>query len=111
MQAQKAVVTAVRAEYHFSQGRTELSAKYMALCPSAVMPFVDTATRLALPMLGVDQSYFRNNSLKANEALGNSNMALITFLSEKMKAVKSKNDSSLSTMLGSWVTELVSELL
>ncbi|KAL7484374.1 hypothetical protein ACHAW6_010009 [Cyclotella cf. meneghiniana] len=104
--AQKAVVTAVRAEYHFSQGRTELSAKYMALCPSAVMPFVDTATRLALPMLGVDQSYFRNNSLKANEALGNSNMALITFLSEKMKAVKSKKDSSLSTMLGSWVTEL-----
>eukprot|EP00804_Cyclotella_cryptica_P013955 CCRYP_002466-RB/>CCRYP_002466-RB protein AED:0.08 eAED:0.08 QI:298/1/1/1/1/1/11/357/1434 len=104
--SQKAVVTAVRAEYHLAQGRTELAAKYMAQCPSAVMPFADTAARLALPMLGLGQTYFRNNSVKAHESLVSSNMALITFLSEKIKAEKSKNDSPVSTMLGSWITEL-----
>jgi len=108
--SQKAVVTAVRAEYHLSQGRAELAAKYMAQCPPAVMPFADTAIRLALPMLGGggdEASSRNNNSRKANEALASSNMALITFLNDKMKGAKSKNDSSMvCTMLGTWLTEL-----
>ena len=115
-QSQKAVVTAVRAEYHLSQGRVELAAKYMAQCPDAVMPFADTSIRLALPMLGGrdnnDQSSFprggggKASSLKANEALASSNMALITFLNDKMKGAKSQNDSMVCTMLGTWLTEL-----
>lgn len=104
-QQQKAVVNAVRAEYFLSQGRVELAAKYMAQCPSAVMPFADTAIRLSLPMLGTNESC-RNNSSKANEALANSNMALITYLSEKMKTAKSKHDSAVCTTLGAWLTEL-----
>jgi hypothetical protein len=105
--SQKAVVNAVRAEYHLSQGRVELAAKYLAQCPSSVMPFSDTAARLALPMLGFDETQCRSNSIKANNALATSNMALITFLSEKMKSTKSRADSSVSTMLGTWITELV----
>jgi len=114
--SQKAVVTAVRAEYHLSQGRVELAAKYMAQCPDAVMPFADTSIRLALPMLGGrdnnDQTLFprggggKASSLKANEALASSNMALITFLNDKMKGAKSQNDSMVCTMLGTWLTEL-----
>lgn len=103
---QKAVVNAVRAEYHLWQGRTELGAKFLAQCPSALMPFPDTAARLALPMLGLDEMHSRSNSTKANAALANSNMSLITFLSEKMKSPQSKADSSVSTILGAWVTEL-----
>ena len=103
----------MRAEYHLYCGRVELAAKYMAQCPSAVMPFADTAVRLALPMLHGDDNEplitQRNNSHKANEALANSNMALITFLSDKMKiaARRSKsNDAMVCTMLGTWLTEL-----
>lgn len=116
-QSQKAVVTAVRAEYHLSQGRVELAAKYMAQCPAALMPFADAATRLALPMLGGgdtnnEQASFSNHgggkaaSTKANEALASSNMALITFLNDKMKGAKSNNDSITCTILGTWLTEL-----
>lgn len=69
------------------------------------MPLADTAARLALPMIGGDCTDTvvspRDNSRKANDALGSSNMALITFLSDKMRAAKSKNDSSVvCTMLG-----------
>ena len=103
---QKAVVNAVRAEYHLSQGRTELGAKFLAQCPTALMPFADTAARLALPMLGLDEIHSRRNSTKANAALASSNMSLITFLSEKMKNPQSREDSSVSTILGAWVTEL-----
>ena len=108
--AQRAVVNAVRAEYHLSQGRTELAAKFFAQCPSNVMPFADTAARLALPKLGLEETHCRKNSVKANLALQNSNMALITFLSEKMKSQKTKGNSSVLTMLGSWLTELVSQI-
>lgn len=52
--SQKAVVTAVRAEYHLMQGRGELAAKYLAQCPSALEPFSDTSIRLALSKLGID---------------------------------------------------------
>eukprot|EP00956_Cyclotella_meneghiniana_P021818 scaffold40285_cov72-Cyclotella_meneghiniana.AAC.1 len=103
---QKAVVNAVRAEYHLSQGRAELGAKFLAQCPTALMPFADTAARLALPMLGLDEIHSRRNSTKANAALASSNMSLITFLSEKMKSPQSREDSSVSTILGAWVTEL-----
>lgn len=105
--AQRTVVNAVRAEYHLSQGRTELAAKYFAQCPPSAMPFADTAARLALPMLGLDETHYLNNSAKANIALQNSNMALIAFLTEKMKNQKTKGDSSILTILGSWITELV----
>lgn len=101
------MVTAVRAEYHLSQGRTELAAKFFAQCPSAVMPFTDTAIRLALPMIGNggDEALaVRKNSSWANESLSNSNMSLMTYLNDKM--AKSKNDSMVSTMLGTWLTEL-----
>lgn len=104
-------MNAVRAEYHLFQGRAELAAKYMAQCPHAVMPFADTAVRLALPMIKGESSNEaivspRNNSRKANEALGHSNLALITFLNDKMNVAKSKNDSVVCTMLGTWLTEL-----
>lgn len=98
-QSQKAIVSAVRAEYHLSQGRADLAAKYFAQCPSSLMPFADTAGRLALPMLGIEETRCLQNSSKANLALSNSNMALITFLSEKLKSPRSKGDSSISTML------------
>jgi len=117
--SQRAVVTAVRAECHLFQGRADLAAKYMAQCPPALMPFADTAVRLALPMLGEGgdsnekQASFsprsggsKLSSPKANEALASSNMALITFLNDKMKAAKSKKDSMVCTMLGTWLTEL-----
>lgn len=103
----------MRAEYHLYCGRVELAAKYMAQCPSAIMPFADTAVRLALPMLRGDDNETlitqRNNSHKANEALSSSNMALINYLSDKMRvaARRSKaNDAMICTMLGTWLTEL-----
>jgi hypothetical protein len=110
-QSQKAVVNKVRAEYHLSQGRVELAAKYMAQCPSAVMPFADTAVRLLMPMIGGDSNSDgavspRNNYHKANGALSTSNLALITFLTDKMKAAKSNHDSVVCTILGTWLTEL-----
>ena len=79
----------------------------MAQSPDA-MPFVNTAVRLALPMIGRDNSILlpKNNTRVANEALANSNMALIAFLSEKMKIAKSKNDTVVCTILGTWLTEL-----
>mmetsp|Transcript_21831 Transcript_21831/g.37458 ORF Transcript_21831/g.37458 Transcript_21831/m.37458 type:complete len:619 (+) Transcript_21831:112-1968(+) len=79
----------------------------MAQCPAAVMPFADTAIRLALPMLkGVESS--SKNSPRANEALASSNLALITYLQDNMKTAKSKNDDSsmICTILGTWLTEL-----
>ena len=100
--SQKATVNVARAEYHLSKGRTELAAKYLAQCPSSIMPFADTSARLALPMLGMEEG----NSIKANESLANSNMALITFLTDKMKSAKLKNDTVICTMLGSWLAEL-----
>ena len=99
----------------------------MAQCPSALMPFADTAARLALPMTnrcngGISRNInkqsalsLRANSDKANQALGRSNMALITYLSNKMKAAKQSKpkqyDSFMSSsmecfMLGTWLTEL-----
>ena len=101
--SQKATVNVARAEYHLCQGRTELAAKYLAQCPSSIMPFADTTARLALPMLGTMEE---GNSMKANESLANSNMALITFLTDKMKSAKMKNDTVVCTMLGSWLAEL-----
>jgi len=101
---QKAVVTAVRAEYHLSQGRAELAAKYLAQCPPALAPFCDTAIRLALPMLGIDDS--RGFSAKATAALAGSNMALINYLSDKMRVGKLNDDSVTCTMIGAWLTEL-----
>ena len=94
----------------------ELAAKYMAQCPDAVMPFANTSIRLAFPMIGGQDNNNQTSfpcggggkalSLKANEALASSNMALITFLNDKMKGAKSQNDSMVCTMLGTWLTEL-----
>jgi len=100
--SQKATVNVARAEYHLSQGRTELAAKYLAQCPSSIMPFADSTVRLALPMLGMKEG----NSIKANESLASSNMALITYLTEKMKSAKLKKDAVVCTMLGAWLAEL-----
>jgi len=100
--SQKATVNVARAEYHLSQGRTELAAKYLAQCPSSIMPFADSTVRLALPMLGMEEG----NSIKANESLASSNMALITYLTEKMKSAKLKKDAVVCTMLGAWLAEL-----
>jgi len=103
---QKAVVTAVRAEYHLSQGRAELAAKYLAQCPPSVAPFADTSIRLALPMLGIDDPKTYGNSAKAKKNLNSSNLALITYLSDKMRGAKMNGDSVVSTMIGAWLTEL-----
>lgn len=73
----------------------------MAHYPSAVLTFSDTAVRLALPMIGGDNSNIlpTNNSDVANEALGHSNMALIAFLTDKVKVAKSKNDNVVCTVV------------
>jgi hypothetical protein len=103
---QKAVVTAVRAEYHLSQGRTELAAKYLAQCPPPLAPFPDTSIRLALPMLGIDDPQSYGYSQKAKKSLGSSNLALITYLSDKMRAAKMNDDGVVCTMIGAWLAEL-----
>jgi hypothetical protein len=103
---QKAVVTAVRAEYHLSQGRTELAAKYLAQCPPPLAPFPDTSIRLALPMLGIDDPQSYGYSQKAKKSLSSSNLALITFLSDKMRVAKMNDDGVVCTMIGAWLAEL-----
>jgi hypothetical protein len=104
--AQKAVVTAIRAEYHLSQGRGELAAKYLAQCPPSLEPFSDTAIRLALPKLGIDdpQGY---GTWKARESLEGSNIPLITYLSDKMRMGSMNDDKMTCTMIGAWLTELI----
>jgi hypothetical protein len=103
--SQKAVVTAVRAEYHLSQGRANLAAKYLAQCPPSLEPFADTAVRLALTNLGIDDPYSYGGSSKARDAL-RSNLPLITYLSDKMRVAKNNNDRMTCTMIGAWLTEL-----
>ena len=103
---QKAVVTKIRAEYHLQEGRAELSAKYLAQCPPELTSFSETAVRLALPMLGVDDPASYGDSMKAKEVLSSSNMPLITYLGDKMRAGKLNDDSVLCTMIGAWLTEL-----
>jgi len=103
--SQKAVVTAVRAEYHLSQGRAELAARYLAQCPAVLEPFADTAVRLALPMLNIDDPKSYRGSALAREAL-KSNGPLITYLSDKMRVGKNNNDKMTCTMIGAWLTEL-----
>ena len=103
---QKAVVTAVRGEYHLSQGRTELAAKYLAQCPPALAPFPDTSVRLALPMLGIDDPQSYGYSQKAKKSLSSSNLALITYLSDKMRVAKMNDDGVVCTMIGAWLAEL-----
>eukprot|EP00977_Amphora_coffeiformis_P028615 scaffold36418_cov191-Amphora_coffeaeformis.AAC.2 len=102
--AQKAVVTSIRAEYHLGQGRAELAAKYLAQSPPALAPFPDTAIRLALPQLGIEDP--RIGTLAARRSLGSSNRPLIAFLSDKMRAGKLNQDRMTCTMIGAWLTEL-----
>lgn len=103
---QKSVVTAVRAEYHLSQGRAELAAKYLAQCPPVLEPFADTAIRLALPMLGIDDPTSYGGSAKAKKSLAASNLPLITYLSDKMRVARMSDDNVTCTMIGAWLTEL-----
>lgn len=103
--SQKAVVTAVRAEYHLSQGRAELAAKYLAQCPPVLEPFAETSVRLALPILNIDDPQSYGGSALAREAL-KSNLPLITYLSDKMRVGKNNNDKMTCTMIGAWLTEL-----
>ena len=105
--AQKAVVTAVRAEYHLSHGRAELAAKYLAQCPPVLKPFADTAVRLALPKLGIEDSQSYDGSIQARVSLEASNLPLITYLSDKMRVARMKEDNMTCTMLGAWLTELI----
>jgi hypothetical protein len=102
----QAVVTAIRAEYHLKQGRGELAAKYLAQCSSSLAPFSDTAVRLALPKLGIDDPQGYGGSLKARACLESSNMPLITYLNDKMRIGSSNGDKMTSTMIGAWLTEL-----
>jgi hypothetical protein len=104
--SQKAVVTAVRAEHHLSQGRAELAAKYLAQCPAVLEPFADTAIRLALPMLQIDDPQSYGGSAQARASLKSSNLPLITYLSDKMRVGKNNNDKMTCTMIGAWLTEL-----
>lgn len=104
--AQKAVVTAARAEFHMSHGRVDLGSKYLAQCPSSLVPFTETAVRLALPSLGVEDKRHKRESKLAYDALKSSNLGLIAYLSDKMRAAKSRNDSVACTMIGAWLVEL-----
>jgi hypothetical protein len=105
--AQKAVVTAVRAEYHLSHGPAELAAKYMAQCPPVLKPFADSSIRLALPRLGIDDSSSLDLSPEALDCLTTSNVPLITYLNDKMRAGRVKDDKMTCTMIGAWLTELI----
>ena len=105
--SQKAVVTAVRAEYHLRHGRGELAAKYFAQCPASLEPFADTAIRLALPQLGIDDPVSYGGSWEARDCLEGSNLPLITYLNEKMRLGSSHDDKMTCTMIGAWLTELV----
>jgi hypothetical protein len=100
------VVTAVRAEYHLKQGRGELAAKYLAQCPPSLEPFADTAIRLALPKLGIDDPQGYGGSWKARVCLESSNIPLITYLNDKMRIGSSNDDKMTCTMIGAWLTEL-----
>lgn len=102
--AQKAVVTSIRAEYHLAQGRADLAAKYLAQSPPSLAPFADTAIRLALPQLGIEDP--RIGTLAARRSLAASNRPLIAFLSDKMRAGKMNQDRMTCTMIGAWLTEL-----
>jgi hypothetical protein len=102
----KAVVTAIRAEYHLKHGRGELAAKYFAQCPPSLEPFPDTAIRLALPKLGIDDPKGYSGSLVARTCLESSNIPLITYLNDKMKIGSSNDDKMTCTMIGAWLTEL-----
>lgn len=88
---QKAVVTAARAKYHLAHNRVELAAKYMAQCPSELMPFVETCIELS-------------NSV-GGRVSGN-NAGLISYLLHKMQYYKARNDNVVCTMLGAWLVEL-----
>ena len=103
---QKAVVTAARAEFHLSHGRIELAAKYMAQCPPTLVPFAETAIRLALPSLGIKDSRPRQESSMAKEALKGGNVGLISYLTDKMRSAKARNDGVACTMIGAWLVEL-----
>jgi hypothetical protein len=102
---QKAVVAAIRAEYHLQHGRAELAAKYLAQCPPRLVPFADAAVRLALPKLGVD-AHDDGLSPAARESLEASNLPLIAYLSDKMRVSAMNDDKMASTMIGAWLTEL-----
>jgi len=104
--AQKAVVTKIRAEYHLSQGKAELAAKYLAQCPPTLAPFADTSIRLALPRLGIDDPQGYGYSDEAKNALSASNISLITFLSDKLRVSQMNQDKMSSTMIAAWLTEL-----
>lgn len=104
--SQKAVVTAVRAEYHLQHGRGELAAKYLSQCPASLEQFADTAIRLALPKLGIDDPQSYGGSLEARACLEASNLPLITYLNEKMRVGSSNDDKMTCTMIGAWLTEL-----
>jgi vacuolar protein sorting-associated protein 18 len=105
-EARKAVVTAARAEYYLTQGRVELAAKYLAQCPPSIAPFAETAIRLALPSLIGDANITARETKKAYDALKSGNTALITYLSDKLRTGKARNDNVACTMIGAWLTEL-----
>ena len=99
--SQRAVVTAARAQFHLSQGRVELAAKYMAMCPPELMPFAETAIRLAIPTLGI-----QHDTDALSDSLAGGNVGLISYLSDKLRAAKARNDSVACTMIGAWLVEL-----
>ena len=99
--SQKAVVTAARAQFHLSQGRVELAAKYMAMCPSELMPFAETAIRLATPTLGI-----KDGTSTLHDLMADGNVGLISYLADKLRAAKARNDSVACTMIGAWLVEL-----
>ena len=101
---QKAVVASIRAEKHLSHGRAELAAKYFAQTPATLAPFADTAIRLALPQLGIEDP--RIGTLAARRSLAASNRPLIAYLSDKMRTGKLNQDRMTCTMIGGWLTEL-----
>jgi hypothetical protein len=103
---QKAIVTAARSHVYLHFGKAEIAAKSMAHCPVNLMPFTDTALRLAMPIFNFGVTLY-SESDKAFESLRRSNFPLITYLSEKIRCIKANNDDSMITsLLGSWLVEL-----
>ena len=83
-----------------------MAAKYLAQCPPSLEAFSDTAIRLALPKLGIDDPNGYGGSMKARQCLESSNIPLITYLNDKMKIGSSNDDKMTCTMIGAWLTEL-----
>ena len=103
---QKATVAAARAEFYKLAGRIDLSSRYMAECPPALLPFDRTATYLSLQRLRMDFPREPSLTPRSQDTLGRSSKGLLTYLTDKMRLSKVKDDEVAYSMYSAWCAEL-----